>query len=132
MAAEIIIAGVSAAIEAVDFWLTHKDKIGAFLAGERAYPKINTDSRLKNEARRLESIVPADVLEVMAERVQRCWDRYKEILKDEGGYLPQEVDAATKALQRCICRELGRIHELNGAIPPGVLTTWWLKYCAKS
>lgn len=128
MAAEIIIAGISATIQAIDFWLTHRDKFGASRTFESAYPRINTDPSLKAEARALESLVPPEVLDTMQRRVERCWSRYNEVLKD-GGFLPQEVDEATEAVKRCICRELERIRSLNGSIPSGTLSRWWEQYC---
>lgn len=43
-----------------------------------------------------------------------CWTGYRQVLG--GNYLPTEVDAATDAVQRCVCRELNRIKQLNGNI----------------
>jgi type I restriction enzyme, R subunit len=129
MAAEIIIAGISATLQAVDLWLSERDRRRAHRAFEAAYPRINTDLRLKAEARQLEALVPARVLENMQKRVERCWKSYNDILEDEDGYLPKEVDDATVAVRKCICRELRRLYDLNGRIPPGTLAIWWEQYC---
>lgn len=129
MAAEIIIAGISATLQAVDLWLSERDRKQARRAFANAYPRINVDPRLKAEARQLEGLVPAHVLENMQKRVERCWKIYNEILEDEDGYLPQEIDDATIAVRKCICRELRRLYDLNGRIPPGTLANWWRQYC---
>jgi len=127
MAAEIIIAGISATMEAIELWLSVRDRLRARRVFVDSYQRITPSQRL--EARQLESLVPPDVLDSMKERVERCWERYSKVLKDEQGYLPDEVDSATQAVQRCICRELQRLLELNREIPPGTLKRWWDAYC---
>jgi hypothetical protein len=129
MAAEIIIAGISATLQAVGLWLTVRDRRRARRAFASAYPRINSDPRLKAEARQLENLVPAPVLENMQKGVERCWKSYNDILEDEDGYLPKEIDDATVAVRKCICRELQRLYALNGRIPAGTLSNWWEQYC---
>ncbi|HTY11507.1 MAG TPA: hypothetical protein VMF88_10585 [Bacteroidota bacterium] len=129
MAAEIIIAGISATMQAVDLWATLRDRKKANNAFKETYPKINSDRQLQLEATQLENLVPVDVLNNMQVRVERCWTSYNDVLVDEDGYLPNEVDSATVAVKKCICRELRRIRDLNGSIPPGILSKWWDKYC---
>ena len=130
MAAEIIIAGVTGLLQAIELWVTVRDRHAANAAFKRAYPEIATNRSLQQEARNLESLVPERVLEAMKDKVERCWTRYQEVLDDDDGYLPGEVDSATNAVKQCICRELRRIRELNGDLPPGKLLLWWNKYCA--
>jgi hypothetical protein len=128
MAAEIIIASIHAALGAVHVWLAEQDRQKALREGQRTYPAINTDPRLKAEARYLESIVPAPVLDTIQERVKRCWDHYQEVLASDE-YLPQEVNNATDQLKNCICRELKRIKDLGGDVPVGTQREWWRLYC---
>ncbi len=78
----------------------------------------------------LADIVPHDVLDLMIQRVRKCWDYYKEVLEAEEDFLPAQVDNATRAFERCICRELKRIMRLNKSLPPGDLERWWKAYCA--
>ena len=129
MAAEIIIAGVSGLLQALEVWMTARDRHGARAAFKSEYSRITADSLLQAQARTLESLVPGPVLESLKDRVERCWERYQEVLDDEEGYLPGEVDSATSAVKRCVCRELRRIKDINGSIPPGKLSEYWSAYC---
>ena len=49
------------------------------------------------------------------------------VLKDND-YLPGEIDDATEALKKCVCRELHRLQEVNGNIPHGILRNYWNQY----
>jgi hypothetical protein len=129
MAAEVIIAIIHAGMTAVDMWVREQDRKRAVREADGAYSEIVRSPRLKRDAQLLESVVPPEVLEAMATRVKNCWKSYMDVLKDEDDYLPKEVDAATTAVQKCICRELRRIHQLNGEIPPGPMREWWNRYC---
>lgn len=130
MSAELIVSGISATLEAVQTWLQLRDRKKAAAAFSRA----STQSKaFEHNVEQLVSLVPPDVLELMDKRVRRCWVRYSEVLVDEDSFLPPEVDDATDAVKRCVCRELQRIRSLNGEVlPPGILSDWWAAYCAGS
>lgn len=121
---ELIISGVSAVMQAVQTWLQLRDRRRA------SEPLARVEEQApayQAEGQALQNIVPPDVLHILQQRAQECWLKYKEVLDDER-YLPPEIDKATKAVQECICRELRRIKELNGSVPPGVLSRYWTQY----
>jgi type III restriction enzyme len=122
---EFIVALVSASMQAVDLWLSVRDKGKA----KQALQQVQTIQALpatKAEALNL-VIISEDLLVTFSERVKRCFDKYKEGLDDEH-FLPGEIDDATKAMKRCVCRELKRLHSVNGSVPDGSLKQWWEKY----
>ena len=130
MAAELFVASISAALQAVQTWLSIRDAKSASSAGRRQYQSALREPRYLTQARALESIVPADILETMSGRVQACWKSYHKVIGSDDEYLPDEIDNATSAVKRCICRELQRIRDLNGGhIPEGDLQDWWRPYC---
>jgi hypothetical protein len=125
----VIIAAVSAALQAVQTWIKFRDSHRASRTAERAF-KRTADAKLAvTQAGRLRRVVPDDVLETIEQRVETCWDRYRHIIDPETGSTPSEIDKATQVLKRCICQELHRIQELNGSIPAGKLRQWWDTYC---
>jgi hypothetical protein len=130
MAAELIISGLSAALQAIQTWYQIRDSREAARVFDTEY-RLQLDSpAMKTAARRLENLVPDAILETMKQRVQSCWTRYQEVLT--GGFLPGEIDEATQSLKLCVCRELRRIRELNGSLPAGILSEWWDAYCKPS
>lgn len=126
MGAEIIIASISAAMQAVDFWLTHKDRLKARDALNQV-KNLTQSQSVQREARDLVLVIPQDIMNTFERRVNVCFEKYKDVLTDEG-YLPGEIDKATQALLACICRELRRLHAINGRIPGGTLSVYWDLY----
>lgn len=88
---------------------------------------IAINNQLKSEADQLMELVPVTIIESIEGRVRRCWDRYEEILNSDR-FLPGEIDEATEAVIKCICRELKRLLRLNGEIPSGIMRRWWNEY----
>lgn len=127
VAPTLIISGISAVLQAIDTWVNYRDSNLAAREFENRIQSAPHDAAIQSEAAALESLVPAPVLATMTSRAERCWSRYHEVLNGE--YLPSEVDDATQAVKACICRELSRIRDLNGTIPPGELSKWWAAYC---
>lgn len=127
MDSTLLITGVSASLQAIQTWLQFRDSRRAAAEFVLRREEAPGESRIQAEAVALDAIVPADVMATMTERARRCWERYHSVLK--GGFLPEEIDEATEALKKCICRELSRIKALEGRIPEGVLQTWWRQYC---
>lgn len=84
------------------------------------------------EGARIARLIPEDVIRAFVERIERCWERYTNILQDDGSYLPSEIDEATDAVIKCICRELQRLFRLNQGIPGGILTDYWEKYACST
>lgn len=123
----VLIAGLSATLQAIQTWIQYKDRGRAITEFDQAV--VNIDIDVLAQSRHLNIIIPPDVLDDLTERVKRCWTRYREVLKDTSGYLPADVDDATLAVKRCVMRELTRIYDLNnGVIPDGILKKWWIAY----
>jgi hypothetical protein len=129
---QFIIAAASAAMQAIQTWLAFRDRKRAAKTYDVALSSALSDVTTAEESHLLTTVVPLHILISLAGRTDNCFNRYSEILKSDQEYLPSEVDDATLALKRCVCRELRRIYELNGSIPPGKLREWWNLYrCAE-
>lgn len=94
----------------------------------RELVQSRVDDKLEREAVEINTLVPHNILSRFEKRVQNCWDSYNEVLAEEGGYLPGEIDEASISLIACICRELRRLNTVNGGIPNGKLLEYWDKY----
>jgi type I restriction enzyme, R subunit len=129
--AELAIAAVTAALQAVETWNNFRDRRRARAAHEDAYQRALSDPQTREEALQVTSAVPEDVVQMLKDRVDECWDRYREVLDNEE-YLPQEIDDATKAIKRCVCRELRRLQSLAGELPPGKLSESWERFSCAS
>jgi len=126
MGAEVLISTISAAMQAIELWLTLRDRKKASAAIEQA-ASIRQLPQVIEEARNLAMLIPSDILDTLSNRVDQCFKKYKVVLTD-GQYLPAEIDEATEAVKACICRELRRIKSINGGIPIGVLNEYWNQY----
>ena len=126
VAAEIIIAGIHATLTALDIWHRERDRVKAHLAFEQTSQTITPERQA--EARQLGMLIPPRVLETIQARMEKCWTHYDEMLAGND-YLPQQLDEAAEQVKKCLCRELVRIQELNGEIPPGTLRRMWQLYC---
>lgn len=124
----LIISGISAVLKAIDTWVKYKDSQRAATDFATRIKQAQGDPNVQHQARTLANIVPPPVLDALGSRVRKCWEHYQDVLN--GGYLPGEIDDATRSVKACICRELQRIYDLNGSIPPGELDVWWTQYCA--
>ena len=120
---EVVIAGISATMQAIQTWIQFRDRKRAV----EPLKRIEVTPAIADEAQRLQSVVPMEVLVKLRERAERCWTKYTSTLDDDS-YLPDEIDKATHAVRQCICRELRRIYKLNGSIPPGKLLDYWKQY----
>jgi len=125
-AAQLLVSIVSTGMQAIQLWheLRERTKV-ADLIKTVEIAKISTET--VEEAQTLQILIPRDILNALADRVNQCWSKYKKII-ESSDYLPQEIDEATEALKKCICRELRRIYELNKEIPSGILKRWWDAY----
>ncbi len=130
MVIETMIAGVSAVSATIQAWVAFRDRKRASEAFEAEFERVIHSDTVSVEAEVLKNIVPEDVLDIIEERVRRCWAGYKDVITGDGEFLPGEIDDATAAVKKCICRELSRLYDLNaGQIPPGDLGDWWNEYC---
>lgn len=126
MAPELITATISAGMQAIDLWLNLKDRRKAQLAMKQISAIQNTSENII-ESQNLTQLIPTELLQTFSYRVDRCFTNYKDVLDDEQ-YLPKEIDDATEAVKKCVCRELRRLKKLNGFIPNGLLMKYWDSY----
>lgn len=126
MTPELITATISAGMQAIDLWLNLRDRYKAQTAMRRISDIQYTDEN-RMESQNLVHLLPSDLLVTFSERVNRCFINYKDVLDDEQ-YLPKEIDDATEAVKKCVCRELRRLKKLNGSIPNGLLMRYWNQY----
>jgi len=75
-------------------------------------------------------VLPSRTIDIFIKRVNTCWNDYNDALASEDAFSHAELDRATNALVRCICRELSRVYKLNGnSIPDqGQWKVWWNTY----
>lgn len=123
----VIIAAITATMDAIELWRKFRNKEGAQKAISQVESLRETE-HIQEEARKLKVLIRPDILDTMENRVQTCMDRYKKILESDEDYLPEEIDKATDALLSCVCRELKRIQKVNGSLPDGILQDYWKQY----
>jgi hypothetical protein len=113
-------------MQAISIWSNSRDRE---LTARNLDYFLNTalgDLNVVEEAIYVQSIVPRAVIDAFVQRTNTCWDNYLIVIK--GQYLDPQIDEATQSVRLCICRELKRLYDLNGSIPPGILSTWWTQY----
>src|SRR2546425_6649761 len=121
--ARTLFAGTSAAAAAIQVWYRSRDKRSAAAEFDQVYETTLVSPDANAAATQLVAIIPEDVIRDLEKRAHSCWTGFRKVL-DPQEYLPNEVDNATEAVQACVCRELARIHKLNGSIPQGWLPQW--------
>lgn len=124
-----IIAAISAAMQSIQTWVSVRDARRTSNTARIGFERTYRAKLAKTQSARLKQLIPEDVLKLLEDRIERCWERYRHIIDPNTGSTPDEIDDATKALKECICKELNRIFELNGFIPAGKLRQWWNSYC---
>jgi hypothetical protein len=129
METAIIISLVRGAMQAISLWQSQKDRSKAKAALVKAKTDVPNSGTIE-EGIKLLSIIPMSTLTLMTQRVEKCFSKYETVLDDKA-FLPTEIDDATDALVKCICRELTRIHKLNGAMPTTTLKKYWDQYGCK-
>jgi type I restriction enzyme R subunit len=126
----LVVSLIRGAMQAITFWQTQKDREKAKQALVEAKSKTMEPSTVE-EGVRLQSLIPRSTIDLMTQRVDKCFTNYEEVLDDEK-FLPKQIDNATVALIECICSELRRIKLLNGDMPTTTLKKYWEQYgCEK-
>jgi hypothetical protein len=128
--AKTLFAGISAGGAAIDLWQRNRDKQKAAEAFDQTYTATRDSKQGEAAARDLADVIPPEVLTDLEARADLCWTGYRTVLG--GKYLPDEVDRATDAVKACVCRELWRIHALNGTIPDLWKPQWHLYDCSQT
>lgn len=113
--AQLLFAGISAAASAIKVWQETRNHRKAADAFDKTFSKERDSQHADAAANQLVTIIPGEVIQDLEGRADLCWTGYRTVLGGE--YLPDEIDRATKAVKACVCRELRRVYELNGAIP---------------
>ena len=130
MSAELIVSGIAATLQAVQTWYQMRDSRRA--AATFKATEHGTTPELRIAAQKLATIVPQPVLDTIQTRLDRCWTEYKRVLDHPEEYGPSEIEDATKAVIRCVCREVARVRKLNGGtVPDGPMQEFDTRYhCA--
>jgi hypothetical protein len=121
--AKTLFAGISAVSAAIQVWFASRDKPAAAATFDKVYATTLASPEAGAAAAELVAIIPDDVIRDLEKRADTCWTGFRKVLDDKQ-YLPDEIDNATDAVQACVCRELGRLHKLNGSIPERWVPQW--------
>jgi hypothetical protein len=124
-----LFAGISAVAEAIQAWQSTRDRRKAARVFDETYDKTLHAPESKKAAEQLVAIIPPEVIKDLEGRADACWTGYRKVLGGE--FLPDEVDKATDSVQACVCRELWRIHKLNGCIPDRWNGQWQRYKCVE-
>ena len=114
----------------ISVWQKERDYKAASETFKEQFETQLTAQPTQRAAEWLSSVAPSDVIDRLKARSKKCWDRYRHILDSPEDYLPDEVDEATKAVKKCVCRELRRIFELEGKLPEEWQEQWEQYGCA--
>ena len=126
--AKTLFSGISAAAAAIGVWQRYRDTERAAKTFDEEFAIAKASPEARRAAEQLVEIIPHKVVEDLEKRADKCWTGYRRVLG--GGFLPDEVDDATDAVKQCVCRELGRIYDLNGDIPDRWRSQWDRYKCA--
>ena len=121
------IALVAAAMQGIQTWIAIRDKKKTEEVINETYTKMLALPAVKEEANDVIKLIPEEVLQLIMERIDRCWFMFKDVLA--GNYMAKEVDDAKGALMGCICRNLRLIDDLEGLPSEGYLREMWKRYC---
>ena len=127
--ANTLFAGINAVAAAVQAWVAYRDRHKAIEAYDVTFKHALGSPEARAAAEELVAIIPEEIIKDLEGRADTCWTGYRNVLG--GDYLPDEVDKATDSVQACVCRELKRIHKLNGTIPPRWQGQWDRFQCHK-
>jgi hypothetical protein len=128
MSAELIVAGIAATLQAVQTWYQARDSHRASTQMEKRVEKT-TNPDVSKAAAELATIVPQPVLDTIQKRLDKCWTQYQSVLERPREYTPAEIDDATAAVVKCVCREVMRVHDLNGGhIPEGPMKEFFKRH----
>ena len=127
--AALLFAGISAVMASIQVWRKSRDSSAAAQEFDREFDRAKDAPETLAAAEELLSIAPREVIEDLEERADECWNGYRKVLS--GDYLPNEIDKASDSVKACVCRELWRIHKINGGKIPDRWEKQWDAYdCA--
>jgi hypothetical protein len=107
----------------------HSKPWGAAQAFDKTFDESRAAPETQEAAKELVRIAPAAVIKDLEARAENCWVGYRKVLG--GPFLPDEIDKATVSVRACVCRELRRIHDINGGKIPDKWCGQWVAYdCA--
>ena len=124
--AALLFAGISAAMASIQAWQNTRNKQAAAAEFDATFERTKDSDEAKAAAKELVGVAPPEVVSDLEARADECWTGYRKVLG--GDYLPYEVDKATRSVQACVCRELGRIYELTGGAIPDRWQGEWDTY----
>src|SRR5579871_3234739 len=128
MPAELIVAGIAATMQAVQTWYQVRDSRKASAELQERESRTR-EPEIEQAAKTLTSVVPQSVLDSIQARLNKCWSGYQKVLDNPDEYTPDETSDATKAVIKCVCREITRVRDLTrGDIPAGPMTDFANKH----
>ena len=129
--AVLLFAGISAVMASIQVWQRTRDSSAAAQEFDREFNRAQYAPETLAAAEELLSIAPTEVIEDLENRADECWVGYRKVLG--GDYLPEEIDKASDSVKHCVCRELWRIHKINGGRIPFRWKKQWDAYaCART
>jgi len=131
--AMLFLAMVSGIMQGIQTWNEFRDRDKARKAQEEEFIRVLQSPEIHQRAELLLKIVPKKTLDLLRRRLQKCFDRFDEMLENDDEFFPQDVsDAAEKALPNCVCRVLKMIIDVNGSLPDQKLQEAWQAYSCES
>ena len=109
-----VVSTIKNSIEAIKIWFELKDRHQAKQKlNELSLELTRDEDKVKQEANEVVRLIPEDILRAFQKRIDECKVRYQKVLESSDDYFEDQVDSATRAYIKCICRELNRVYELN-------------------
>jgi hypothetical protein len=125
-----VFAAVSAANDAIALWRTSRDVFRAAEVFDEKYSASESSPEAKAAAKQFIDLLPGDLLDAFAYRLDECKNRYRYMLNNEKD--DTKIDKGTAEFVKCICRELSRIKKTNGNIPDKWTSHWDTYSCGLS
>ena len=122
----LLFSGIRAAAAAFQVWQRIRDKDAAAKAFDETFNRTQSSHEAQEAAQQIVAIAPEHVIKDLETRADKCWTSYRKVLG--GPFLPDEIDHATDAVKECVCRELTRIHKINGGKIPDRWKSQWDTY----
>jgi hypothetical protein len=128
--AMLVIATVSAMMQGIQIWQTHRDSARASQAARGTYNAVYSDPRTRVRAAALLQVVPQETLERIYKKLHSCYSRMNDMFDGEGSkYFPDQIsEAASGALKYCVCDSLQIMKDVEGGLPDEDLEEAWGKY----
>lgn len=122
-----VIAAISALMAALGVWQKERDYLMTRREFGRVYQEALQSPEIRAEAKTLAALLPQGTIDILGDRVERCWNEFDSKIDPNRGNMGDPAQAEPE-LEQCICNELRSMKRLNGTIPPGKFREWWNHY----